>query len=293
MNQTEKIKWKKFLGNICMVLAGHTFYALAVVMFVLPGGMIMGGSTGLGLAATYFFHIPLAAFVFVLNLAMFLLGAAVLGKAFAFTTLISTFYYPVILGVFQHLPWLQQFTDDRMLQTVCGGILIGFAIGIVIRAGASTGGMDIPPLVLNKKFHLPVSVLLYGFDVTILLLQMIFSEKESILYGILLVLIYTVVLDKILLFGTAQTQVKIISKEYKAINLAVVQKLDRGSTLLHATTGYLHEEQPIVLTVVSNRELPKLNQLVQEIDPRAFMVVGKVNEVRGRGFSMQKVYKKR
>lgn len=280
------------IRNLIYIFAGNTIYALAVVMFILPGGMITGGTTGLALTANHYFNTPISVFVFCFNFVMFILGAAVLGKKFALTTLISTFYYPVILGIFEKIPSLGNFTDDIMLSTIFGGIMIGFAIGIVIRAGASTGGMDIPPLVLNKKLGIPVSVLLYAFDFTILLLQMLFSNKEQILYGILLVMIYTIVLDKILLIGTTQTQIKIISKEYEKINQAIISELDRGSTLIYGETGYLHQTQPIVLTVISNRELAKLNQLVMDIDPTAFMIIGKVNEVKGRGFSIQKVYKK-
>lgn len=282
---------KKRIFDLVLILFGNTAYALGIVMFVLPTGLITGGTTGLALSMQHFFGVPISAFVFCFNLAMFILGALFLGKAFALTTLVSTFYYPVILGVFQSIPGLSGFTQDPMLATVCGGMLIGFSIGLVIRAGASTGGMDIPPLIINKKLGLPVSAMLYVFDFAILILQMSFSDKERILYGILLVLIYTVVLDKMLMFGSAQTQVKIVSRKYERINEAISQKLDRGTTLVHATTGYMHEQWPMILTVVSNRELNTLTKLVMDIDPQAFMVINRVNEVRGRGFSLQKEYR--
>ena len=169
--------------------------------------------------------------------------------------------------------------------------MIGFSIGIVIRAGASTGGMDIPPLVLNKKFGLSVSVTMYAFDFTILLLQILFSDKEQVLYGILLVMIYTLVLDKVLLMGQSRTQVKIVSEKYEQINEQIIRRLDRGSTLIHAQTGYCRTELPMILSVVSNRELPRLTQMVNEIDPAAFLVVSAVKEVRGRGFSLNKEYR--
>ena len=279
---------KKVL-NIITILIGNAIYALGVVVFILPNDLITGGTTGLGIAFEHYFNIPISMFVFCFNAVMFVLGAVVLGKMFALTTLISSFFYPIILGVFERIPQLANVTSDRMLATVCGGLMIGFAIGIVIRAGASTGGMDIPPLVLNKKFGFPVSVMLYLFDFTILILQMLFSDKEQIIYGILLVLIYTVVLDKVLLTGHVQTQVKIVSKKHKEINQMIVQKLDRGSTILYGETGYLHTDQPVIMTVISNRELTKLNQEVNKIDPEAFMIISRVNEVKGHGFSSGKI----
>ena len=228
------------------------------------------------------------------NLCLILLGNTVYALAIVMFILPNDIITGGTTGLgiaVNHYFGLQNVTDDKMLSTICGGLMIGLGIGVVIRCGASTGGMDIPPLVLNKKFGLPVSVMLYVFDFAILIFQMVFTNKEEIIYGILLVLIYTVMLDKVLLMGSTRTQVKIISGEYEKLNHLIQEKLDRGTTLVYTQTGYLRKYQPIILTVVSNRELMRLNQIVQETDPQAFMIIGNVNEVRGRGFSTQKVYK--
>ena len=115
-------------------------------------------------------------------------------------------------------------TTDPLLSTIFAGLLIGVGIGVVIKAGASTGGVDIPPLILNKKLGIPVSVGLYAFDFMILIGQMVFRDREKILYGILLVMIYTTVMDKVLVNGKSQMQVKIISDHYEEINTAIQQK---------------------------------------------------------------------
>ena len=281
-----------WLKNIGLVLFGNTLYALAVTAFILPNGLITGGTTGLALVFYHQFGIPVSIFVSVFNIAMFILGAFMLGKSFALTTLISTFYFPIILGIFENVTALRDITDDKLLAAIYTGIIIGVSIGIVIKAGASTGGMDIPPLVLNKKFGISISMSLYAFDFLILLSQMLFANKEQVLYGILLIMIYTVILDKVLMFGKSKTQVKIISHKYEEINQMILKHLDRGSTLMHAETGYLHDKRLVVLTIVSNRELPKLNNLVLSIDPQAFMVINQVNEVKGRGFTIDKSYEK-
>ncbi|WP_167958576.1 YitT family protein [Anaerosporobacter faecicola] len=281
---------KKYLKNLFYILAGNTIYAAAVVMFILPNQLITGGTTGLALFFHHQFNIPITFFVSAFNTIMFLIGLAILGKKFALTTIISTFYYPIIFGILEKCKALQGITNDQLLAVICGGIMIGFGIGIVLRVGASTGGVDIPPLVLNKKFGIPVSVSLYIIDFSILLLQMIFSNKEQVLYGILLVITYTVMLDKVLVQGKSLVQVKIISERYEDINQAIIKQLDRGSTLMHAETGLCRNSNLVVLSVISNRELPKLNQLVLEIDPDAFVVISQVNEVKGRGFSTKKVY---
>ena len=155
----------------------------------------------------------------------------------------------------------------------------------MIRSGASTGGMDIPPLVLQKRFKFPVSVSMYVFDVAILLSQLLFRDREKILYGIIMVMVYTVILDKMLMMGKKQVQAKIISEKYAEINIAVQEQLDRGTTLFQIEGGHLRKPSMAVITVVSGRELQKLNRIVMDIDSEAFMVVHQVGEVRGRGFT--------
>lgn len=292
INRRDYREMKKLnIRHLFLILLGNTVYALSVVMFILPNGLLTGGTTGMGITIDHYFGIPIEYFVLVFNGLMFLVGALVLGMKFALTTLVSSFYYPIILGVFKGIPALSHVTEDKMLATVCGGFLIGAGIGIVIRAGASTGGMDIPPLVLNKKFDIPVSASMYVFDFVILIMQMIFSDKEECIYGILLVVIYTFILDKTLLLGTKKMEVKIVSDHSEEITKMILEKVDRGVTLLHAETGYLKKEQKMVMTIVSNRELMVLKQRVQEIDPNAFIIIGHVNEVKGRGFSLEREYK--
>ncbi len=285
-----KSDWKTLFSvkNIGLILLGNTIYSFGIVAFILSSGLITGGTAGLGLIFFHQFGLPISTFISIFNVTAFVLGAIILGKKFALTTLISSFYYPFILSIFEKVEFLQSITNDRVLCTIYAGLLIGIGIGLVLRAGASTGGVDIPVLILNKKFGLPVSATLYAIDVCILLGQMIFADKEQVLYGICLVFIYTIVLDKVLMFGKSHVQVKIISKFSEEIRNAVLQKLDRGVTLLHGQTGHLGQECDMVLTVVSNRELPRLNEMVLEIDPHAFMIINKVNEVKGKGFTLGK-----
>ena len=278
--------------GFALVVLGNVGYALAVKLFLLPAGLISCGTTGIALAVNSLTQIPISRFIFCFNVVMLCLGWWFLGKRFALSTVFSSLFYPIALEVLNGLFPDVRITEEELLNVVFAGLGLGISLGAVMRGGASTGGMDIPPLILKKKFGLPVSVMLYAFDVTILILQMLFSDKEEILYGILLVMIYTVVLDRVLLIGTSQTQVKIVSKKYMEINEKIIHELDRGSTLIHATTGFMKKEQPIVMTVISNRELGALNRLVMETDPQAFMIVGNINEVKGRGFTQEKVYRK-
>lgn len=283
-------KIRHILPSFLWVVVGNFLYALTVKLFLLPSGLVTGGTTGMALTMNHFFGIEISGFVLIFNVVMLVLGFFVLGRQFAATTLASTFLYPLALEIFDSLLGDFVITNDILLCTLFTGLGIGISLGIVIRSGASTGGMDIPPLILKKTLRIPVSASMYAFDVCILLSQALFRPAENILYGIVLVLIYTLVLDKMLLMGATRTEVKIVSRNSDEIRNAILKQIDRGVTLLDGEGGYLHNKTQIVLSVISNRELPKVEKLIHAIDPESFMIVSRVSEVSGRGFSMKKRY---
>ena len=271
------------------VIVGNLLYALSVKVFLLPTGLITGGTTGLAMVVEPLTGLPVSAFVLVFNVLMLLLGWWLLGRAFALTTVVSSLLYPAFLEMFNLLLGDFVLTEELLLNTIFFGLGIGISLGMIIRAGASTGGLEIPMLVMQKYLRIPVSVTMYVMDFCILLLQLLFGASvEAVLYGIVLAIIYTVMLDKMLLLGASRTEVKIISSRAQDISAAILSRVDRGVTLLHGEGGYTHAPAEIVLSVISSRELVKLQRLVQEIDPQCFMIVSKVTEVHGRGFSYSK-----
>lgn len=282
--------WYQRITSLAAVIAGNFLYALTVKLFLLPAGLVTGGTTGMALTVNYLTGIPISGFVLIFNVIMLAVGYKALGKAFASTTLASTFLYPMALEIFDRALEGVTLTEDILLCTLFSGLGIGISLGIVIRSGASTGGMDIPPLVLKQYMRIPVSASMYAFDVCILLSQAVFREAENILYGIVLVMIYTIVLDKMLLLGTTRTEVRIISQKSEEIRAAILKDLDRGVTMLEGESGYLHNRTQMIFSVISNRELPKVERIIRGIDPESFMVVSRVSEVKGRGFSLNKKY---
>ena len=274
--------------NSLSIIVGNALYALTVVLFLVPSGLITGGATGIALGINRALGLPVSGVLFVINMTMLTVGWVLLGRRFAITTIASTVLSPLFLALWERVFTGFVLTDDLVLNTIFAGLGVGISLGITIRAGASTGGMDIPPLVLQKRFKVPVSVSMYVFDVAILLSQLLFRDREKILYGIIMVMVYTVILDKMLMMGKKQVQAKIISEKYEEINIAVQEQLDRGTTLFQIEGGHLRKTSMAVVTVVSGRELQKLNRIVMDIDPEAFMVVHQVGEVRGRGFTEMK-----
>ena len=282
--------WKQLARNWASILFGNALYSLAVALFLEPSGLITGGATGIALAIGRLTGLPISGLLLFINLAMLVWGWAVLGRAFALNTLASSVLSPAFLGLFEGLLAGRVLTEDIFLCTVFAGLGIGVALGLVIRSGASTGGLDIPPLVLNKWFKLPVSATMLTFDIAVLLMQAVFSPVQQVLYGVVMVLIHTIVMDKMLMLGASRTEVKIVSSQSDAICAAILAQLDRGVTILHGEGGYTREPSAVLLSIVSNRELPRLEKLAHSIDPTCFLIVSHVTEVSGRGFSMDKDY---
>ncbi len=257
--------------TVIAVILGNILYALTVQLFLEPAGLPTGGTTGIALFVRAFTGIPISAFVLLFNTAMLLWGWRVLGRKFFFATVLSSLVYPVSLAVLERL-------------------LSGVALTDNIREGASTGGCDIPPLILHKKTGISVSGILSGMDYGILLLQAFSNPPEKILYGFLVILLYSLTMDRILLSGAQKTEVRIVSRHADEIRKEILTEVDRGVTVLAGAGGFTGEEETLLLSVISNRELPAVEKIIRAVDPEAFVVISRVAEVSGRGFTMKKRY---
>lgn len=273
-----------------LVVLGNLLYALSVKLFLLPANLMSCGTTGIALVVNALTGLPISVFILLFNLAMLALAWWLLGRKFFLSTVFSSLFYPLSLEVLDRLLGEISITDDILLNVLFAGLGLGIGLGIVIRGGASTGGMDIPPLILEKYFRIPVSASLWIFDVCILLSQILFHPLEDLLYGIVLTMVLSFSLNRVLLLGTSKTEVKIVSDQSGAILDAILSQMDRGVTLLHGEGGYRHAPTQLILSVVSRHELPKIEALARSIDPNCFMIVSQVSEVWGRGFSLGKRY---
>lgn len=276
--------------SLLLVALGNLLYVFTVKLFLLPANLMSCGTTGIALVVGHLTGIPISAFILVFNLVMLALGWWVLGRQFVLTTIFSSLFYPIALEALNRLLGDVYVTGDILLNVLFAGLGLGVALGMVMRGGASTGGMDIPPLILKHYFHIPVSASLWTFDFCILLSQMLFHTLEDLLYALLMTMVLSFALNRVLLLGTSKTEVKIVSSKAETIRDAILSQVDRGVTLLHGEGGYLHTSTELILSVVSNHEMPKIERLAREIDPGCFMIVSRVSEVWGRGFSLGKHY---
>lgn len=276
---------KKIIG----IVVGNALLALGYALFAVPANLIVGGATGIGLIVERLSGIDYALVVFILNMAMLILGYVYLGRSFALGTVGSSVLFPAFLGLFEKIAMFDHLVSDTMLASVYAGVFIGAGLGIVFRLGYSTGGMDVPPLILNKQFGISLSGAINTEDTLILLGQVFFSNFQGILYGLLTVFITTAVMDRIIVLGEKNVQVLIISQKHEEIAQAIFDEIERGCTFINVTTGYFQTEQKAVLCVANTRQNAKIHQIVQAIDPTAFIINSDVHSVRGRGFTLPNV----
>jgi len=289
----EKLKnaWNKKAVETCFsILAGNLLLAFAVAAFVLPHGAIMGGATGIGIVLSWFIPLDTAVIVFIANLLALALGWAVLGWRFVLMTIASSLLYPLFLGAAQRIPGIGQLTSDPLLAAILAGGLIWIAVGLVVRVGSSTGGTDVLNLVLHKWTHMPVSAALYLTDIVILVAQAVFSNMEQILYGLVLLVVETIALDRVMLFGQSQIQLFVISDRHEEIRQKCLRELQAGTTMISIETGRTRTAQQGVLCVIPPRKLYAAQSLIQAVDPNAFLTITQIKEVRGQGFSRGRTY---
>ncbi len=274
---------KERVTQTITLLIGNILVAAGVAFFILPNDIIMGGTTGISIVLNYWFEISTEISVYAISITTFIIGWIILGKNFAMRTAVSTFFYPICLSFFNQIDI--SITDDQLLSCIYGGLLLGIGMGLVFRTGSSTGGMDTPPLIMNKLKGWSISTQINAYDSFILLLGLTTTVMEKALYGVLMTFIMSFVLSRVEVLGKSQTQIMIISKKYEEINNIILDKLSRGTTLLDSVGGYSKEENKVILTVISKRQVVEVSKIVHDTDPEAFMIISNAHEVKGRGFT--------
>lgn len=273
------------------ILLGNALLAFMVAAFVIPHNIIMGGTTGIGILLDNFLQIETAWIILILNVILLILGLIFLGKNFFLKTVASSILYPVFLAGMQRIPGIETLTDEPLIAVLFAGGLLGIAGGLVFRVGASTGGTDVINLCLSKWFHLPLAVFVYIVDFTIIGAQAIFSTPSVVLLGIIFLIIETLVLDRVMIFGKSQIQIFVVSDRYEEIRTALLSELEAGVTMTMIKTGHLEKEQQAVLCVIPPRKLYGANELIRGIDPTAFVTITQIKEVHGRGFTFDRRHK--
>lgn len=278
------MRYKNQLKDYSLVLIGNLILAIAVGFFIIPYNVLSGGCAGVAILLKPFIHVDTTIIVNVVVISLFIFGWITLGKSFAIKTVVSSIVYPIFLTIITYIK--PDFELSIILASIYGGLLAGLGIGIVMRTGASTGGMDIPALAVNRYFHIPVSKVVLVIDACTVIGGLFIYGVEPVLVGLLSVYGTSFGIEKALTFGGKKAKaVQIISNQWQDINMQIQCSLDRGTTITPALGGYTNEKRNVILVVINQNQYQDLVNLVNEIDPNSFMIVTDTNEVHGEGFS--------
>jgi uncharacterized membrane-anchored protein YitT (DUF2179 family) len=271
--------------TILAITLASLVYALSFVWCFDPNGIAFGGVTGLAQILNKVFPVlPVGVTVIALNIPLFLLGWRFIGGRL----LVSSLYAMALSSVFIDLltPLYDWQAMDPLLACIFGGLLLGLSLGVIFQQGATTGGTDLMARLLKLKLAwLPMGKLLLGLDLAVIVLvALFFRNLNTALYGLVALYISSIVMDGVL-YGMDTAKVAyIISDEDEAICSAIVDKLDRGVTILHGQGAYTGADKKVLMCAFKQREIAAIKATVKGIDPDAFLIVCNAHEVLGDGF---------
>ena len=280
---------KQSLKVLLTIILGNAMLAFSICAFVIPYDIMLGGSNGIALAIQHFLPLRLSVISACVNVTLFFLGLIFLGWKFAATSLASTIIYPLVLAVFEMLPLGTLFEENIVVCALFCGALCGAGIGLVVRAGGSTGGMDIPPCILNKYKGIPVGTSLMFFDVVVVLTQVVLKGTDGILLSLVVIIVMSFVVNKVILSGEKKIQVMIISPAYQQIRKVILEEINCGVTMLDIETGYEGATQKAILSVVFANKYPEIREAALALDSHAFIVASEVTNVNGKGYTIARV----
>ena len=274
---------KKQIINSITVVVGTFILAIAVETFIIPYRILSGGVAGIAVALQPLLHVSATLIANSVLIILLIIGSFILGKEFLKNTVLSCIAYPIFTSI---LSGRVNVVVDPILASFYGGLIAGAGIGIVLKTGASTGGMDIPPLIINKLTGIKLSTLVLITDFLTVLLGLFVYDLSAVLLGLVSVFMTSVAISKVLTInGTVSKAVQIISVKYEDILKEIDAQLERGATLLQGYGSYTGEEKRIILCVVSERQYGTLIEIVKEIDPSAFIITTDATDMHGEGFT--------
>ena len=276
---------KKGFLNIILVLVGTFLLALSVEYFVIPFSLLTGGVAGIAVAVEPFFHINETLFVNIAMIVLLIIGWVFLGKEFGEKTVLSSLAYPVFTTFLSKYP--MEMNIDPILAAVYAGLLAGLGIGIVMRTGASTGGMDIPPLVLHKLTGIKIATLVVIVDALTVALGLVAYGLSEVLIGLVSVYISGKAIDRVLSSGsgTVAKSVQIISDNYEEMRTRIDEVLNRGATIVNVQGGFTKDDKVMLLCVVSQSQYTRLLEIIREVDDKAFVITTDAVDMHGEGFT--------
>lgn len=282
-----RLSTQKFLWRVFMMLVGASLVSVGLEIFLVPNNIIDGGIVGLSIIASHLSGWNLGLFLFVLNLPFLFLGYKQIGKTFALSTLFSVAVMSIGTNL---LHPVQPLTIDPLLAAVFGGIILGTGVGLVIRSGGSLDGTEIVAIVFTKKLPMSVGEIVMFFNLFILASAGFVFGWNNAMYSLIAYYIAFKMIDLTIEGFEESKSVWIISERNQEIASSIIDRLGRGVTYLNGEGAYTGNEKKVIFCVITRLEEAKLKSIVDEIDPKAFLAVGNIHDVKGGRFKKKNIH---
>ena len=264
------------------IVIGSVIGAAAYPTFLIPNSIAPGGLTGVATILNHLAGWPVGITALILNIPLFLIGYRTMGKVFAFRSLVATALFTILIDI---LP-LQPVSQDPLLGTLFGGVVMGIGLGLILRGGATTGGSDMIARMVHRRFSfITVGMFLFAVDFMVVLAAAVFIGGTEALYAMINIYVCGRVIDAVMVGFGGNKACFVMTDAWQKVTSRVLNEIERGCTLLEARGAYSGTSRPVVMCVMSRQEMTTLKRIVQEEDEKAFMIITDAHEALGEGFS--------
>ena len=273
---------REIMMAYAQIAIGSVIGAAAYPAFLIPNNIAPGGVTGVGTILNYLAGWPVGITALILNIPLFLIGYRTMGKIFAFRSLVATVLFSILIDI---LP-LQPVSQDPLLGTLFGGVVMGIGLGLILRGGATTGGSDMIARMVHRRFNfITVGMFLFAVDFMVVLAAAVLIGGTEALYAMINIYVCGRVIDAVMVGFGGNKACFVMTDAWQKVTSRVLNEIERGCTLLEARGAYSGNSRPVVMCVMSRQEMTTLKRIVQEEDEKAFMIITEAHEALGEGFS--------
>jgi uncharacterized membrane-anchored protein YitT (DUF2179 family) len=277
----------KVVERVLFIILGAVLMGVGIEEFLVPNKILDGGIVGISIILSHLTGWRLGLFIFILNIPFFFIGYKQIGKTFALSTLLGITVLSITTTLLHNFP---VFTEDLLLATVFGGIVLGTGVGIVIRFGGSLDGTEIMAILMNKKLPFSVGEVIMFFNIFIFGTAGFIFGWDRAMYSLLAYFIAFKMIDIVIAGLDESKSAWIISDQANEIGEAILARLGRGVTYLNGEGAYTGDDKRVIFCVITRLEEAKLKTIVEEIDSSAFLAVGNIAEVRGGRFKKRDIH---
>lgn len=283
MEKRKRIEWKQLVWKYLMITVGACIYAVAVALLLDPNQLAPGGVVGISVILNRMVGLPTGTVILCINIPLLVVGVWKLGLKFLFSTIYATVFSSAVVNL---LTPYGPVTQDLLLASFFGGVLLAVGMAVVFKAGATTGGTDIVVRLLKLKYrHIETGKLFFCTDLAVVAASiLVFHDLNTGLYALISIIVFAIVFDIVLYGGDTAKLVYVVSDKEKAIAQRIMDELEIGVTYVHGEGAYTGNSKRVILCVAKKQLFPNIKEIVKQEDSLAFMIVSSASDIYGEGF---------